>query len=136
MGDYFEDWMDNILGSVEEVFNAFWNASETAIEVALNESGKSIESSVDWYKDLIIKEYKAAGQTITTEWKDVYKITNNKIKSMKDKAEIKKLEGQLKKADELKKRREQKLETKKSDQLKRLANAREKRLKKLKAQGY
>ena len=132
MGDYFEDLMDSILGSVEECFNAFWDASENAIEVALNESGKSIESSVDWYKGKIIDEYKKAGQTITTEWKDVYKITNNKIKSIKDKGEAKKLEAQLKKADELKKKREQKLETKKNDQLKKLDRAREKRLKKLK----
>jgi len=132
MGNYFEDWMDSILGSVEECFNAFWEASENAIEVALNESGKSIEASVEWYKNLIIKEYNVARQTIVTEWKDVYKITNNKIKSIKDKGEAKKLEEQLKKADELKKKREQKLETKKNDQLKKLDRAREKRLKKLK----
>jgi len=129
MGDYFADWLDKILGSVEELFNAFWDASEYAIETALNESGKSLESSVGWYKELIIKEYRAAYEKI----KDDRAKTINKIyDKLTDEKEIKKA---IQQTDELKEKREKKLEAKKAAQLDKLTKARERRLEKLKKLG-
>lgn len=129
MGDYFADWLDKILGSVEELFNAFWDASEHAIEVALVESGKSLESFVIWYKDKIISEYKAAYEKI----KDDRAKTAQKIyDKLTDKKEIEKA---LKQADELRAKREKKLEEKKRNQLTKLENARKSRLEKLKKMG-
>lgn len=129
MGDYFAGWLDKILGSVEELFNAFWDASEYAIEVALVESGKSLESFVGWYKNKIISEYRLAYEKI----KDDRAKTAQKIyDKLTDKKEIEKA---LKQADELRAKREKKLEQKKAAQLQKLENARKSRLAKLKKMG-
>lgn len=131
MGNYFENWFDACMEGVEACFNAFWDASEYAIEVALNESGKSLESFVGWYKDKIISEYKAAYQAIKDDRNKMAKRINEELNKEPDEKKKQKIKDKLRKTDELQKRREKKLEEKKSNQLKKLDRVREKRLKKL-----
>jgi hypothetical protein len=125
MGDYFADFLDGCFKGLEDFFNSFWDASENAIEVVLNESGKSIVGSVDAYKNLIIKEYEAAYRKI----KDDRDKTIDKIRD--ELTDPKEIERSIKKTDELKARREQKLKDKKEKQLTKLQNAKERWVKKL-----
>jgi len=131
MGDYFEEWFDSCMEGVEACFNAFWDASEGAIEVALNESGKSLESFAGWYKDKVVSEYKLAYQSIMDDRKKMAEKINAELLKEPDEKKKQKIKDKLRKTDELKKKREKKLEEKKADQLKKLDRVREKRLKKL-----
>ncbi len=125
MGDYFAEFLDGCFKGLEAFFDAFWDASEDAIEVALNESGKSIVGSVEAYKSLILKEYEAAYKKIKTDRDKTIRTVYAKLTDPKE------IERSIKRTDELKAKREQKLKDKNKRQLIKLQNAKEKWVKKL-----
>jgi alpha-galactosidase/6-phospho-beta-glucosidase family protein len=131
MGDYFESWFNDCLSGVEECFNAFWTNSEDMIESFLNGFGENLVKGVDAYKNLVVKEYKTAYEKIKDDRAKMAKKINEELNKEPDEKKKQKIKDKLVKTDELKKRREQKLETKKNEQLKKLEKARERRLKKL-----
>jgi len=127
MGDYFADFLDGCFKGLEAFFDAFWDASENAIEVALNESGKCVVASVEGYKKIIIDYYNAGKKQITNDRDATIKEIYKKLTDPKE------IERSIKKTDELKARREQKLIDKKQRQLTKLQNAKERWVKKLNA---